>query len=78
MRRTHVPRLLGASGTAMTQPQTTDLRRERLIVHRELQLLRAAGWRAPAGQEDRKDRWVRNRARKLDEARAGQDRSGTR
>jgi hypothetical protein len=53
----------------MTQRGNSDIRRERLIVHRELQLLRAAAWRPPTGQAWRKRKWVRDRARKLDEAR---------
>lgn len=43
-------------------------RNERLIVHRELQLLRAAAWRPKRGQGKRRRRWVAERIRKLDAA----------
>jgi len=42
-------------------------RQERLIVHRELQLLRAAGSR-PRGGKRVKRAWVAERVRKLDQA----------
>ena len=42
-------------------------RRERLEVHRELQLLRAAGWRPKRGQGRRKTAWMKERVRKLNE-----------
>lgn len=48
----------------------TDLKRERLIAHRELQLLRAAGARPKMGRRAQ-DRWIRERAWKLDRALGG-------
>lgn len=45
----------------------TDLKRERLIAHRELQLLRAAGARPKMGKRAQRQ-WIRDRARKLDRA----------
>lgn len=51
----------------MTAPENSD-RAERLRIHRELQLLRAAAWRPPTGQGWRKRAWVRTRIRKLDQA----------
>jgi hypothetical protein len=43
--------------------------KERLLIHRELQFLRAAAWRPKKGQGKRKAGWVRQRAWKLDQAR---------
>jgi hypothetical protein len=40
---------------------------ERLRIHRELQLLRAAAWRPKRGQGQRKREWMRERVRKLNE-----------
>ncbi len=45
-----------------------ELHLERLIAHRELQLLRAAAWQPRKGQERRKRRWVAERVRKFDQA----------
>lgn len=50
-----------------------DLRAERLRIHRELQLLRAAAWQprrgtAKGGGIARKRAWVKERARKLDQS----------
>lgn len=44
-----------------------SLRQQRLEAHRELQLLRAQGWRAKRGQGWRKTAWVNERVRKLDQ-----------
>lgn len=46
---------------------TDNDRLQRLRIHRELQYLRAAGWRPKKGQARRKRDWVRERARKLDQ-----------
>jgi hypothetical protein len=48
--------------------ETKEERRERLEIHRELQLLRAAAWRPPTGQGRRKRQWVAERVRKADQA----------
>jgi hypothetical protein len=45
----------------------SEERRQRLEVHRELQLLRAAAWRPQTGQGRRKRQWVAERIRKADQ-----------
>jgi hypothetical protein len=44
-----------------------DLKQQRLEIHRELQLLRAQGWKAKKGQGRKKTAWLNERVRKLDQ-----------